>query len=89
MKYKGFLPQLIITLILTFWFGLAQSQCDPATCEGDLNCDEVVGTGDLLIILEAWGLDSVGDINGDGVTGFDDLAIFLSHYGVYCDEINN
>lgn len=80
------------TSILTIFLAYLSAyplQCDPPTCTADINCDGVVGTTDLLAILEAWGLDAGGDLSGNGTTGSDDLTILLAHYGDICAEINN
>jgi len=80
------------TSILTFFLAYLTAytvQCDPPTCTADINCDGVVGTNDLLAILEAWGLHDGGDLSGNGATGVDDLNILLSHYGTICAEIND
>jgi hypothetical protein len=88
------IQQLIAILLLSasLFFApqiKAQQQCDPPTCTADLNCDAVVGTNDLLIILEAWGLSENGDLDGNGATGSDDLIILLSHYGTICANTEN
>lgn len=53
--------------------------------DADHNEDGVVGTGDLLIILEEWG-GSGADSNGDGTTNIQDLTTFLIYYGIQCTE---
>jgi len=69
--------------------GLAVStECDPPTCFGDLTCDGVVGTDDLLALLEAWDLTTDGDLSGNGTTGVYDLMLLLTNYGIYCPESN-
>lgn len=73
-----------------FFAGLAVStECDPPTCFGDLTCDGVIGTGDLLVLLEAWDLTTAGDLSGNGTTGSYDLMLMLTNYGTYCDEQNS
>lgn len=59
-----------------------------ATCEGDLNGDNIVGTSDVLILLEAWGLTDEGDFTGNGTTGSADLLIILLNFGTYCQVKN-
>ncbi len=52
-------------------------------CQWDLNDDETVGTGDLLVLLGFWGDDPVGppDFNGDGVVDAADLIELLGNWG--------
>lgn len=52
----------------------------------DLDCSGVVGTNDLLILLEAYGIDDAGDIDGDGVTGVDDLIDLFSDWATTCES---
>lgn len=52
--------------------------------EADLNDDGVVGTMDLLTVLEAWGLTDEGDIFGNGTTDINDLTYILIYFGVSC-----
>jgi hypothetical protein len=51
-------------------------------CEGDLDCDGLVSTSDLLALLSAWGTFPAGppDYDGGGV-GTGDLLILLSNWG--------
>ena len=53
-----------------------------STVMGDLNDDGLVGVGDLLILLGAWGPcppggDCTADLDGDGSVGVTDLLILL------------
>ena len=52
-------------------------------CPGDMNDDNVVGTGDLLILLGWWGGHPQGppDLNGDGVVNAIDLIELLGNWG--------
>lgn len=55
------------------------------TCQdADLNNDGVVGTGDVLMILQYWGEEG-GDTNNDGATNIQDLTYVLVYYGVECE----
>ncbi|MEE8156175.1 MAG: hypothetical protein V3T53_14575 [Phycisphaerales bacterium] len=56
------------------------------TILGDLNGDEIVGAGDLLILLANWGRcadcdDCNADIDGNCTVGASDLLILLSNWG--------
>jgi len=46
----------------------------------DLNLDGVVDSGDLAVLLAAWGSEAP-DLDGDGVAGSSDLAILLAAWG--------
>jgi len=49
----------------------------------DLDGDGVVGSGDLGILLAAWGsADAAADLDGDGVVGSGDLGILLAAWGM-------
>ncbi len=54
-----------------------------APCPWDMNEDDLVGAGDLLILLGSWGTDPGGppDFDGDGSVGTADLIILLGHWG--------
>ena len=49
----------------------------------DLDGDGVIGFGDLVIVLSAWGAcpGCLADIDGSGAVGFDDLVMVLSAWG--------
>jgi len=48
----------------------------------DLDGDGVVGSGDLGILLAAWGsADAAADLDGDGAVGTGDLGILLAGWG--------
>lgn len=56
------------------------------TCgDADLNNDGVVGTNDILLILQYWGEEGA-DTNNDGTTNIQDLTYVLVYYGVECTE---
>jgi len=57
-----------------------------ACSDADFNDDGVVGTMDLLHILEHWGLTDEGDIHGNGTTDINDLTYVLIYYGIECGE---
>lgn len=52
-------------------------------CRGDLNHDGIVGSADLLLIMNEWGTmnASSADLDGDGVVGSSDLAELLAAWG--------
>ena len=52
-------------------------------CPADLNDDDIVGVGDLLALLAAWGTDPGGppDLNGDGTVGIADLLLLFAAWG--------
>jgi hypothetical protein len=56
----------------------------PQPCPGDLDCDRVVGHGDLGIFLRAWHISDEGDLNCDGETDHADLGILLMYWGTGC-----
>jgi hypothetical protein len=58
-----------------------------APCAGDLDGDGVVGAGDLLPILDAWGSpQGLGpDLDGDGETGFGDIVELVLVWGPCVD----
>lgn len=48
----------------------------------DIDCDGVVGSVDLAMLLGHWGTaDEAADLNGDGHVDSADLAVFLTHWG--------
>jgi len=54
----------------------------PAGNPADLDGDGAVGSGDLGILLAAWGSgDPAADLDGDGVVGSGDLGILLAAWG--------
>ncbi len=67
-------PDKVVTVILTPVF--------PPL--GDIDGDGVVGSGDLIILLGAWGRcpgDCPADLDGDGVVGTSDLILLLGNWG--------
>lgn len=51
-------------------------------CAGDIDGDGAVGSGDLGLLLGAWGGDlSSADLDGDGVIGPLDLSLLLAAWG--------
>jgi hypothetical protein len=57
--------------------------CMAEACPWDLNDDGVVGIGDLLALLAAWGTNPGGppDFDGDGTVGIFDLLELLANWG--------
>ncbi len=55
----------------------------PIDCPEDLDGDGNVGTGDLILLLGAWGTDPGGppDFDGDGNVGTSDLIELLGSWG--------
>ncbi len=56
------------------------------TILGDLDGDEIIGTGDLIILLGNWGAcvdcnDCPADLDGDCAVGATDLIILLGNWG--------
>ncbi|MBL9148730.1 MAG: DNRLRE domain-containing protein [Phycisphaerae bacterium] len=60
-------PRLVLT------YEPPQDPCAAA----DLDCDGIVGSADLGILLGAWGTAGPGDLDDDGVVGADDLSVLL------------
>lgn len=54
-----------------------------AACPADLNCDDQVAFGDLLIVLGNWGActSCLADIDMDGEVAFSDLLVILVEWG--------
>jgi len=52
-------------------------------CDLDLDCNDRVSTGDLLIVLADWGPNSGadGDVTGDGKVNINDLLLIISSWG--------
>jgi len=51
---------------------------------GDLNCDGIVGVGDLLALISQWGPCRHGcssDLTNDGMTNVSDLLVLVAHWG--------
>lgn len=53
-------------------------------CAGDFSGDGVVGTNDLLMVLEYWGEVIVWGMSGDGSVGIANLVLVLSKWGNIC-----
>ena len=65
----------------------AAAAADPYLCLADLDGDGSVGTGDLNIVLAAWGTPNpLADFDGDGDVGCFDQAFVLGHWGA-CPEV--
>lgn len=52
-------------------------------CPGDLDCDRIVGSGDITMLLSQWGAEvpEYGDLNGDFAVDGADLAIQIGNWG--------
>ena len=52
-------------------------------CVGDLNGDNTIGVGDLLVIIDAWGAceNCAADIDDDGVVNVTDLLYIVGNWG--------
>lgn len=62
-------------------------QLIPVTCDEDLDSDADVDSGDLAVLLAAWGQsDSPADLNGDNIVNAGDLAALLAAWGG-CDGV--
>jgi hypothetical protein len=55
--------------------------CGAVACPPNLDGDTVVGFGDLLLMLAAWGTSGPEDIDCDGIVGFQDLLLLLGDWG--------
>ena len=56
--------------------------CEPSNCDGDTNDSGVVDVGDLLIVIDQWGLsDSPADLNSDGIVDVSDLLMVVGNWG--------
>lgn len=55
-------------------------------CDGDFNCDGIVGIQDLLILLNDFSCMGacLPDLSNDGVVGAEDQVIFLTLFGTVC-----
>lgn len=55
-------------------------------CVGDFNNDGIINTGDLLLLLSAFGTENqdLYDLNPNGTIGSDDLLEFLALFGTTC-----
>jgi hypothetical protein len=60
-------------------------------CPLDLDGDQLIGFGELLLILSEWGPcpppppACVADVNADGIVGFQDLLLILANWGPCAD----
>ena len=53
-------------------------------CFVDIDGDNVVGIGDLLVVIEEWGpcpTPCAGDVTSNGTVGIRDLLEVLKHWG--------
>jgi serine protease len=68
------------------WMGpdtiCADGHCEPISCEGDADESGTVDVGDLLSIIDQWGLtNSPADVNSDGIVDVSDLLIVVGNWG--------
>ena len=59
----------------------------PDNCPEDLDGDGLIGVGDVLITLSAYGCvgtDCISDFNGDNVVGVSDVLELLSAFSTIC-----
>jgi hypothetical protein len=57
------------------------------TCEscGDINGDNVVNVGDLLVIIKTWNTSDIdGDVTLDGIVDVEDILFIVSVWGNDC-----
>ncbi len=69
------------------WAGVGTS-CGASSCDDcpeDLDGDGSIGSGDLNVLLAAFGSSDGGDIDGDGDTDSSDLNALLAVFGEDCD----
>lgn len=76
----------IVMGLCTGWRVFMQDDCDPECEPVDLNCDSIVDSEDLFILLSQWGEcadpnDCPADLDGSGVVDSEDLFILLSEWG--------
>ena len=58
------------------------SLCDKIPCDADINGDDYVNVGDLLTVIDQWGLtNSPADINDDGIVDVSDLLLVVGDWG--------
>jgi hypothetical protein len=68
------------------WLGpntvCADGECKSPSCEADIDGNGSVDVGDLLDVVDAWGLtDSPADLNQDGIVNVSDLLIVVGNWG--------
>ena len=53
------------------------------TCLGDIDGDNMLGVGDILAIIAAWGpcSDCLADIDGDGVVNVTEILYIVGNWG--------
>ncbi|MCH8823569.1 MAG: hypothetical protein IH984_08690 [Planctomycetes bacterium] len=52
------------------------------TCPWDLDCNNSVGTGDLLVLFAQWGTAGPADFDESGAVGTADLLILFANWGL-------
>ena len=65
---------------ITWW---EKTPCEEINCPGDFNDNGMVGSGDLIFLLGAWGENPghPADLDGDGNVGAADLIELLGNWG--------
>lgn len=79
---------------LCFWMKLSDgTECvvvarRDCSCPGDANCDGMVNSVDLAVVLGAWGAEAAcegeltrGDVTGDGAVGSADYSLVIGAWG--------
>jgi hypothetical protein len=74
--YDGTVPGLDVTGTIG---SVTVSQVQP--CPADLDQNGAVGSSDLAILLNQWGIAGSADINGSGVVDAADLGSMLAAWG--------
>lgn len=70
------------TVTITRVEAIGHVTVDPVACPADLNGDGAVSSGDLALLLGAWGAGpSTADLNLDGTVNAGDLALLLGAWG--------
>ena len=60
----------------------ADGDCELSNCDGDADDSGVVDVGDILVVIDQWGLaDSPADVNNDGIVNVSDLLMVIDSWG--------
>ena len=58
-------------------------------CVSDIDSDGIVGVGDVLSVIDAWGTSNEdADCNGDGTVSVGDLLMVINEWAVDCESIH-
>ena len=64
------------------WDDVVPNDGGSGSCPEDINGDGIVGFGDVLEALSAWGSSGgAADVDGDGTVAFGDVLAVLSAFG--------